>query len=140
MGGEGLVPGENVKISWDAYGDANSFNLQYSIDNGLNWIDIATNIEAGRRIYTWTVPSTSTAAGLIRITKNGSTLISSSNPLTIVSLPGISLSSTQCEGYVALNWTAVTGATDYEIMKLDSGEMKPVATTNATSYYHWQLY
>ena len=134
VGGEGLVPGENVKITWDAYGDANSFSLQYSIDNGLNWIDIATNIEAGRRLFTWTVPSSFTSTGLIRITKNSSTLVSSSNPFTIVGLPGLSLSSTQCEGYVALNWTVVTGATDYEIMKLESGEMKPVATTASSSY------
>jgi len=134
VGGEGLVPGEKVKITWDAYGDPNSFTLQYSIDNGLNWIDIATNIEAARSVFTWTVPTDATAKALVRIIRNGSGLASSSNPFTIIGLPALSLSPTQCEGYVALNWTAVPGAVDYEIMKLDSGEMKPVTTTNSTSY------
>ncbi len=49
-------------------------------------------------------------------------------------MPALSLSSTQCEGYFAFDWTPVTGATDYEVFQLQGNEMVSIGTTASASY------
>ena len=47
IGGERLTAGDALNISWDSYGNsANTFTLQYSTDDGVNWIDINTSLAA----------------------------------------------------------------------------------------------
>ena len=134
-GGERLVPGESVTLQWESYGNpANTFTLEYSTDNGSNWTTINNAVAADQRQLTWTVPSTVTEQALVRVTRNSTALVSTSQAFTIVGAPTVSLSSTQCEGYIAVQWGAVTGATDYEVMLLRGDEMVAVATTAATSY------
>jgi len=139
-GGEAWSPSLTIydwmKICWESYGLTGTANLEYSVDNGINWITIASNIDVNRRIYTWQVPSVATSQALVRITKNGTGEVSISNQFTIIGRPVISFASTQCEGYIAVNWTPVPGATDYEVMMLMGDEMKTVATTTATNYIY----
>ena len=134
-GGEKFLPGESVTLQWDSYGDpANTFTLQYSTDNGSNWTDINTNVAANLRQLAWTVPNINTEQALVRITRNSTALTSTSQAFTIVAVPAISLAATQCEGYIALQWGAVTGATDYEVMMLRGDEMISMGTTAATTF------
>ena len=135
IGGEGLVPGEIITINWDSDGDpANTFTVQYSTDNGTTWVDINTNVAADLRQLAWTVPSVSTDQGLIRVLRNSTAIVSTSQPFIILGLPTVSLSATQCEDYFRIDWTAVAGSTDYEVMMMQGGEMISVATTTATTY------
>jgi hypothetical protein len=135
VGGEALVPGESIRIHWDSYGDtASTFGLQYSADNGATWINIATGLNAARRIYTWTVPAVATNQAMVRVIKESVPVSSSSNPFVIIGQPVISLAPTQCEGYAVLNWTTIPSATDYEIMWLQNTEMVSVATTSLTGF------
>lgn len=134
-GGEKFLPGESVILQWDSYGDpANTFTLQYSTDNGSTWTDINTNVAANLRQLSWTVPGVNTDQALTRILRNGTGLTSTSQRFVIVAAPSISLSSTQCEGYIALQWPAVTGATDYEAMMLRGDDMVSMGTTTSTSF------
>lgn len=133
-GGEGLVPGESTKISWDAYGLTGTATLEFSTDNGANWTPIETGVDLSRTLYTWTVPDVATDKALIRLTKEGTGEGTTTNAFTILQQPAVSLSAIQCEGYINLNWTAATNATDYEVMRLQGDEMKTVATTTGTSY------
>ena len=136
-GGEGLVPGETVQINWDSYGDpANTFTVRYSIDNGITWTDINTTVDAAARRLGWTVPNTPTSQALIKIERNGTALTGVSNPFTIIGVPAVSLAAVQCEGYIAIDWTNVAGATDYEVMMVKGNEFVPVATTTSTSYVY----
>lgn len=135
IGDERMVGAETINISWDVYGNsANDFTLQYSIDNGNNWIDINTAIPADQRIYSWIVPSVVTDEARIKLIHKGTGIESISEPFTIIGVPTVSFAAVQCEGYAAFNWTTVTGATDYEVMMLRGDEMISVATTTATSY------
>ena len=68
------------------------------------------------------------------MSKNNTAFTQTSNAFTITALPVVTLSSTQCEGYIAINWAAVPGATDYEVMMLQGDEMVPVATTASLNY------
>lgn len=65
--------GKEYTISWSDNGGAisNDLKLQYSVDNGSTWTDIATG-EANDGSYSWTVPSGAEASteALVRIYDN----------------------------------------------------------------------
>ena len=130
-----LVPGESIRISWDAYGDdATTFSLQYSIDGGTVWNDIANNVAATSDAYAWQVPAVVSSNALVKIIKNTTGQSSTGSSFTIIGTPAVSLSSTQCEEYTAVEWLSVPGAANYEVMMLKGSEMVRVGTTPATSF------
>ncbi|MBK7562622.1 MAG: S8 family serine peptidase [Chitinophagaceae bacterium] len=138
IGGESYLHGENIIVRWDSYGDPeNTFTLDYSIDNGNNWILLRNNIESNRRDYFYftpnpsewfVVPQVATDQALLRISRNGTGLSSTSLPFIICDTINVSLSAIQCEDYFSIDWTPVTGATGYEVMMLQGDEMLHVAT------------
>jgi hypothetical protein len=133
VGGENMLPGDSVLINWDSYGDpANPFTVQFSFDNGNTWID--SSVSANLRQLLWHIPITVTDQAKVRITRNGTALSSTSSGFTIIDRPVVSLAPVQCESYIAINWTTVSGATDYEVMMLRGDQMVSIATTNSTSY------
>jgi hypothetical protein len=64
-GGESLGVGEEYYITWTSTG-VNTVLIEYSTDNGDQWIPIDTVSAIGGR-YTWTVPNTPSDSCLIRI-------------------------------------------------------------------------
>lgn len=135
VGNEHVVNGETMYINWDSFGnDTNGFSVQYSVDNGSSWIDINTAVDPGLRQLAWTIPAVTTNQAKIKITKNGTNQVSMSEAFTIVGVPTPTLNPVQCEGYIAMNWDAVPGATDYEVMMLQGDEMVSVATTTSNNY------
>jgi hypothetical protein len=127
-----LKNGDSVFISWDAYGNpASTFTLQYSIDNGATWIN-DTTVSANVRTRKWFVPDVATDQARVKLIWNGTGIESISQPFTILGIP--TMTTSQCEGYISLSWSAVTGATDYEVMILRGDDMVSLATTGATSY------
>jgi hypothetical protein len=71
-GGESYTVGTEQTVTWTAEDVFGSFNVQYSVDNGANWSDIAT-VQAnpnGNGTYStlWTLPATATAEALVRVT------------------------------------------------------------------------
>lgn len=139
-GGEALVPGELTKLSWDAYGHAgNTFHLDYSIDNGNTWINIASGLNGERRQYTWQVPAVSTANAIVRVSGSASGMSSASHPFAILGQPVVSLSASQCEGSMLIQWTAVQDASDYEVMIKKGDAMQVAAVTAGTSWHFHSL-
>ncbi|HEV7329929.1 MAG TPA: S8 family serine peptidase [Flavisolibacter sp.] len=133
FGGEALVPGESTKISWDSDGLTGTARLEFSPDGGTTWSGIET-VDIARTIYTWTVPAVATSQARVRITKSSNGESSTSQLFTILEVPVVSFSPVQCEDYIAITWTAVPDATDYEVMLLKDDDMQTVTTTTATSY------
>jgi len=135
IGNESFLPGETETIQWESYGGpANTFLVEYSTDNGASWITINAAVAANLRRLDWIVPALQTSQALVRVTKNTTGQVSTSSVFTIVGMPTISLSPTQCEGYFAINWTAIPGATDYEVFQLQGTEMVSIGTTTSTNY------
>ena len=135
IGGERLQGGDSIYITWDSYGDpANTFFIEYSLDNGASWITINSSVAANLRQLKWFIPAAQTEQAMVRIVRNSSIFSSTSQAFTIIGIPTVSLAATQCEGYISINWTAVTNATDYEIMMLQGDEMVSKGTTTATTY------
>ncbi len=130
-----LRPGTNTKISWEVNGLSPGFvDIDLSVDNGMNWTNIAGSVNIENKILTWAVPNLATGEARIRIRRQSTNETTVSEPFVILGSPVISLHSVQCEGYININWTAIAGATDYELMILSGDEMKPVATTTANNY------
>jgi len=135
LGQERLVGEEEVLIHWDSYGNKTDvLKVEYSLNNGASWTTINAAVSAEARQITWKIPNAATDKAKVRVTKNDSDLVSESGAFTILGLPALNLSSVQCEGYIATEWAAVSGATDYEIMLLQGKEMKSVTTTTDTRY------
>jgi len=138
VGGDKFTPSvttlDTVYIQWDDYGSSGTYTLEFSPDNGSSWILLNNAVSASSRVYSWGVPNTPTDQGRIRITNNTSGLTQTSAAFTIATLNTVSLDAVQCEGYIKINWTAVPGATDYEVMWLQGTEMVSVTTTAALTY------
>ena len=135
IGGERFNMGLPIYISWDSYGDTtHTFTVEYSTDNGSNWITLDANVAARLRLLRWNVVSVITDQARVRVTQNGTGVVSTSEPFIIIDPPSASLSVVQCEGYFGLKWTKVTGATDYEVMMLKGDEMVSVGTTTDTNF------
>ncbi|MCX6315664.1 MAG: S8 family serine peptidase [Bacteroidetes bacterium] len=136
-GGEKLIPGDVTILSWDAFGGApENFTLEYTTDNGGTWNLISNSVPAGQRFFVWTVPNVPTNTARVRLTKNNTALVNTSDAFTILGSPTITLSAVQCEGYISIDWTAVPAATQYEVMMLQGDEMVSVATVSgATANY-----
>jgi Subtilase family/Secretion system C-terminal sorting domain len=146
VGGEAFTPTgtyffgaqvfDTMYIQWDDYSAPTNemFTLEFSSDGGSTWSTLSSIIPASARLYKWVIPAIPTELAKIKLTKNNTAFTQTSNVFTITALPVVSLASTQCEGYISINWAAVPGATDYEVMKLQGDEMTSVATTNSLTY------
>lgn len=135
FGNETLVPGETEKIRWTAYGgDGNTFTIEYSDNNGSSWTTLSSSAASTDRSYSWTVPSTATNQGLIRVTRNVVDYKDTSTyTFSILGQPTLTVTN-PCQGYAQLDWPAVTSATSYDIMMLKGDSMSVVASTTSNSY------
>ena len=135
VGGEMLNPGETHTIQWESYGNpTNNFTVEFSTNNGSTWATINSDVPANSRQLPWLVPASPTSQALVRVLRNGTALTSTSSAFTILEIPNPTLSATQCEGYISMDWTAIPSATDYEIFQLKGTDMVSVGTTAATTY------
>ncbi|TLV00527.1 S8 family serine peptidase [Dyadobacter luticola] len=136
VGNERLREGDAQYIHWDAFGNTTStFTVQLSLNAGGSWSTLGNNLAAGTRQMLWTVAAgTITDNARVRVIQNSTGEQRVSGDFTIVGIPTLTLSSLQCEGYISLDWTAVSGATDYEVMILKGTEMVSAGTTNSTNF------
>jgi hypothetical protein len=125
---------DTMYIQWDDYSlpTINTFTLEFF--DGAAWSTLSSTLPASSRLYKWGVPKIPTELARIRISKNGTGFTQTSNAFTIVGVPTVSLSAVQCEGYIGIKWPKITGATDYEIMKLSGNAMVSIGTTTDTNY------
>lgn len=134
-GGEKLTRGDAIDIAWDSYGHAGStFSVSYSLNDGGSWTNIQSAVPAGTSQLSWTVQEATTTQAKIRIIQNATGAVTEGAPFTILGVPTLSLSASQCETSAAVQWTTVSGATDYEVMRMQGNEMRHVAVTKELKY------
>jgi Subtilase family/PKD-like domain/Secretion system C-terminal sorting domain/Ig-like domain CHU_C associated len=138
-GGESFSPGSSEIITWNAVGTTGTHTLEYSVDNGANWLPIASSLGNSTTRYTWTVPSgVNTSQALVRVT-NGTYIDQSDAVFNILGIPtSFTANGVSCNaGEVNFSWNAVSGATNYSIFQLDptSGDFISLASgITSTSY------
>jgi hypothetical protein len=136
IGSEHLKDGDVININWDVFGNITStFTVQYRLKNNNPWTTIGNNLAAGTNQLAWTIPAGTTSdSAKVKVTQNSTGAESTSEIFTIAGIPTVTLSSLQCEGYVSIDWTAVAGATDYEVMMLKGNEMVSAGITAANNF------
>lgn len=136
IGNERLKDGDAININWDAFGNTTStFTVQYRLKNGNPWTTIGNNLIAGTHQLAWTIPAATTSDSVrVKVIQNSTGAESISDIFTVVGIPTLTLSSLQCEGYISIDWTAVTGATNYEVMILKGNEMVSAGITASNNF------
>lgn len=129
--GESFTPGETEIIQWDAVNQNTPFDLEYSIDNGVNWINIAT-VPAENRLYEWVVPANISGLCKVRVTNNGFSSLSS-NVFSIANKPLNIAVTAACPTGLSLSWDQVPNASNYEVYLLGNTTMELVSTTSTNS-------
>lgn len=93
VGGEIFIPGSQVSIEWQevlSHG-SHDWDLYFSSDGGSTWVAIQEDISEETYSYYWTVPSTYTSNGRIRIVQDNAEMDydDSSDDFTIRSVTGL---------------------------------------------------
>ncbi|WP_233793452.1 S8 family serine peptidase [Dyadobacter sp. CY343] len=135
VGSERLSKGDVIDISWDSYGHPSStFAISYSVNNGASWSVINAAVPAGTNQVRWTVPDATTTTAKVKLVQNETGIVRESGQFSVMAVPVISLAAVQCDGYAAVQWNAVNGATDYEVMWLKGKEMQSVKITTERTH------
>ncbi len=83
MGNENWQVGTTQELRWSSC-LIDTVHIEYSINNGLNWIRIADNVSASSGKYNWIIPNTPTQNALIRlIDKSNPAIVALSNKFVI---------------------------------------------------------
>jgi PKD repeat protein len=130
IGGEKLVPGETERIHWDTEGTIGTFDLEYSVDNGVSWTAINT-IGGDERMYNWVVPTELTADAKVRVRRGMLASDDSDVIFSIASMPSDLEAIQVCPDYIRLTWAAVPDATNYDVYILGEKYMEIVANATA---------
>jgi len=123
-----LQAGSTVQINWTSYLTSTYFNLDYSIDNGQNWVSIGVNQNLPTYTYNWVVPNVSSNAVKVRVTDFTSSCktTQSANPFTIsASAATVNLTSPNSGTFnscstLNLTWTA-TGVSNVNLQFSSNG-------------------
>jgi hypothetical protein len=83
-GGETLTAGSTATITWTWSGSFSTVNIDYSTNGGSTWTSIVTGT-ANDGSQAWTVPSTATTQGRVRV--SGGTATDMSNANFTISVP-----------------------------------------------------
>ena len=101
-GGETLSPSNNYNITWTSSNVAN-VNIDFSINGGLNWANIAQNVSAVSGSYSWTIPSAASTTCKVRISDAANAATSDESDAYFTIAP-VSLVLTNPNGGNQLDW------------------------------------
>lgn len=132
-GGEGFVPNETETIRWDALGNTGTFDIEYTIDNGANWLSVNSNINGATRFYNWNVPAAVSGQCLLRIIR-GAEMDTSDAVFSMIPVPANIAVDWACPDSLQLSWNAVAGANSYDVFMLGNMYMDSIGNANGTSF------
>lgn len=133
FGGESMVPGETEVLRWDAAGDAGTFQVEFSADNGGSWTTINAAVPGAQRHLSWSVPLNLTPSALVRVSRGMMSDVSDTT-FNIMSVPGNLQVLRACTGSVTLKWNALASTASYDVYQLGSRYMDHVGNTTADTF------
>ena len=123
---------EVLKIKWAvALADSNNTgNLFITYDNGLNWQQIATNIQLKNKQFNWIIPNTAALAQLRMNTAFGTFF---SDKFIVAPITQLKVDY-YCKDSLKLYWNKHIFANNYQLYNLkDSAYLSPINTISDTS-------
>jgi hypothetical protein len=101
-GGESFTSCTNTNISWFQKATSSNITIQYSLDEGVNWlgIDTMTNGKNGLNNYSWSVPNINTSKLRVRVSdpRNAKVIDASKTNATIVADTSVAFTITSPNG------------------------------------------
>ncbi|HPN38799.1 MAG TPA: hypothetical protein PL041_10370, partial [Melioribacteraceae bacterium] len=89
-GGERYQVGSKKNITWVNINSVNKVNLDYSTNNGVNWVNIVSNYDAPLENYEWTIPNVNVSGNsiIVRVINVSDTVVNdrSDNPFSIANI------------------------------------------------------
>ena len=85
-GGEELTAGTTHEITWTSEGDIDNVKIEYSVNNGTDWIEIVDSTENDGS-YNWEVPNNPSEQCLLRISDVDSDLSDESDAVFSILIP-----------------------------------------------------
>ena len=138
-GGETLTGGGTYNVNWSAPGVADTINLYYSLDSGINFPNtIATGL-TNDGSYTWTVPNISSSTVKVKAMSGSLSDISDANLTIAYTTPDVSLANSTVE---AVPTSVVANGTSFSIITVTvkdaaavplSGKVVSLASSRGTS-------
>jgi hypothetical protein len=127
---DNVFPKQNNLIRWgDSFNNA-SGTIDYSIDNGNSWSNIASNVNLVTGYFFWSAPDT-TALALLRMTIGSQHFISDTFTISAKLDFGVGLN---CEDSVLLFWNKTKGVNNYQLFDLGNKYLQPIAIVADTQY------
>ncbi|MGQ9465744.1 MAG: T9SS type A sorting domain-containing protein [bacterium] len=63
---DSFIVGRKYFVTWDYTGAFSNVNIEYSINGGLNWTPVASNV-TNNQYYEWTIPNTPTNLAMVKV-------------------------------------------------------------------------
>ncbi|GAA4461180.1 hypothetical protein GCM10023093_05390 [Nemorincola caseinilytica] len=134
IGGEQLSNVDSIRVFWNAVSDGNSFKVEFSPDNGDNWSVIDGAVPAWKRYCGFVTPGFNSGNCRVRLSRNGTSEVATSERFAITDTPHVVLAASQCPGYVNIHWNPVPNATAYEVLRKTGPWMAIADTVSDTAY------
>ena len=139
----------NQTISWDSSGTSEFYNIFYSVNNGANWISVASSYNTITNDFNWDVPNVSSVNCLIKVTdSNQETIQGLSNQVFIIDGSLILLYPAGNENFIAgnevniiydFNNTQVSNIKIQYSVNNGSNWITVTNSTSATGSYVWTV-
>lgn len=128
--GDNIFPAVSNIIRWETTFKLDSTILFYSINNGINWQKIDSNLNKNKNYYYWNAPDTN-ALAILKMQVG--TKVFLSEPFTITSKlnAGVGFN---CPDSILLYWNKLPGISMYKLFSLQDKYLQPVATIADTSF------
>lgn len=136
-GSESFNPGSTETITWNNSGITSTQTIEYSVDNGANWIVISNTVSPSVTRFSWTVPSTFSSTALVRVSSGSISDVSDQTFNIMGRVTGFAAGVNCTAGQLTLNWNATANATGYDILRLNEATAEwEVAAANITGTTH----
>jgi adhesin/invasin len=138
-GGETLTGGGTYNVTWSAPGVADTINLYYSLDSGINFPNTIATALTNDGSYTWTVPNISSSTVKVKAVSGSLNDISDANLTIAYTTSDISLANSTVE---AVPTSVVANGTSFSIVTVMvkdaagvplSGKVVSLASSRGTS-------
>ncbi|MGE5340025.1 MAG: hypothetical protein ACM3SY_00970 [Candidatus Omnitrophota bacterium] len=148
-GGEVWPAANNAALCWGTVGNVSNVKLEYTVDNGKNWITIVSST-SDRGMYWWVTPNTTSAECKIRVSDAGTgTASDESNSLFTILSPSDCILRVKSRPVAGINMTVSpndnngnnNGATYFYryYKKGTSVTLTAPATINGYNFSNWVI-
>ena len=150
-GGEAITGGEGFNITWTTQGTGNYFDIDYSDDNGVTWLNVNSSYYASGTScsYAWDpVTNLSSNQCLIRVRDKNNTIVGDTSDAVFTVNPNTDIIITSPNGGEnweigdshQITWVSASGSTYFRVYySVNNGASWTSLTNTSSNYYNWTI-